>query len=56
MKFGEVDINPDVGWSNWSWPDFLRFYDSTLKGHIKETAEEVAKELGVKQITIKVKE
>jgi len=56
MKIGNVDINPDVGWDSWTWPDFLSFYDTSLKGNVTESPEEVAKLLGVKQITIKVKE
>lgn len=51
MKFGNVDINvndPMNDWSKWSWNDFLSLYNSSLKGHVTETPEEIAKSLGVK--------
>ena len=47
MKFGNVDINETIDWSAWSWKDFLQFYD-TLKDHVTESPEEIAKVLGVK--------
>jgi hypothetical protein len=49
MKFGSVDINTtDVDFTTWTWNDFLKFYESGLKGQIEESPEEVAKVLGVK--------
>lgn len=49
MKIGNADINPtDPQWEKWSWEDFLSFYEHSLKGHVTETPEEVAKLLGVK--------
>lgn len=47
MKFGDTDVNPDVNWSEWSWKDFLSFYETSLQ-NVKETPEEIAKVLGVK--------
>ena len=48
MKFGSVDINTEVNWSEWSWKDFQDFYDSSLKGNVTESPEDIAKALGVK--------
>ncbi len=48
MKFGNVDINETIDWSQWSWKDFLSFYDNSLKGQVVESPEEIAKVLGVK--------
>jgi hypothetical protein len=51
MKFGEVDINttdPSVNWKDWTWKEFLNFYEHSVKGHATETPEEIAKALGVK--------
>lgn len=47
MKFGDTDVNETLNWSEWSWKDFLSFYETSLK-NVKETPEEVAKVLGVK--------
>lgn len=47
-QFGKVSINPDCNWGEWSWKDFLSFYDNSLKGNVTETPEEIAKVLGVK--------
>ena len=55
MKIGNVDINPDVGWDSWTWPDFLLFYENSLKGHVKESPEQAAKLLGVIPPLIKLK-
>lgn len=55
MIIGSIDVNTDIKWDQWSWPDFLDFYNGSLKGKVTETPEEVAVILGVKQITIKVK-
>ena len=48
MKFGKADINPNAGWDKWTWKQFLSFYESSLKGHVTETPEEVGKALGVR--------
>lgn len=48
MKFGSVDINDSLDWSEWKWKDFLSFYESSLKGNVTETPEEIAIKLGVK--------
>jgi hypothetical protein len=51
MKFGNVDINttsPSVKWKEWTWKEFLNFYEHSLKGNVTETAEEIGKALGVK--------
>jgi hypothetical protein len=49
MQFGKVDINETAPkWETWSWKDFLSFYDSSLKGNVTETPEEIGKALGVK--------
>ena len=55
MVIGTIDINPD-GWDRWTYAEFLKFYETNLKDYVKESPEEVANILGVKQITIKVKE
>jgi hypothetical protein len=55
MKFGDVDINPDCNWGEWDWKEFLSFYDSSLKGHVIETPEDIAKALGVKVPKAKTK-
>jgi hypothetical protein len=48
MKTGTADINASLDWKAWSWKDFLVFYDTSLKGHTEETAEQLAEKLGVK--------
>lgn len=49
MIFGSVDINPvDPKWDKWTWKEFTAFYDSSLRGNVKESPEEIAKVLGVK--------
>ena len=49
MKFGSVDINPvDPKWEEWTWKEFLSFYENSLKGSVTETPEEIGKALGVK--------
>lgn len=58
MKFGEVDINttdPSVKWKEWTWKEFLNFYEHSLKAHVTETPEDIAKALGVKVPKIKLK-
>ena len=55
MKLGSVDINEKLDWSKWPWPDFLLFYENSLKGHVKESPEQVAKLLGVIPPLIKLK-
>ena len=55
MKLGSVDINDKLDWSKWSWPDFLLFYENSLKGHVKESPEQVAILLGVIPPLIKLK-
>lgn len=35
-------------WSKWTWVQFMDLYNSSLKGHVTETPEEIAKSLGVK--------
>ena len=55
MKIGSVDINEKLDWSKWTWPDFLLFYENSLKGHVKESPEQVAKLLGVIPPLIKLK-
>ena len=55
MIIGDVDINDELNWSAWSWPDFLLFYEGSLKGHVKESPEQVAKLLGVIPPLIKLK-
>lgn len=47
MKFGNVDINPN-GWDKWTWKQFLSFYETSLKGKVTESPEEIGKELGLK--------
>ena len=47
-QFGKVSVNPDCKWDTWSWKDFLSFYENSLKGHVTESPEEIAKVLGVK--------
>jgi len=48
MQFGNVSFNPDVNWSEWTWDQFMDLYNSSLKGEVTDTPEEVAKVLGVK--------
>lgn len=51
MKIGSVDINvndPSNDWSKWTWAEFMDLYDKSLKGHVTESPETVAKFLGVK--------
>lgn len=51
MKFGNTDINTtdhSVNWKEWTWKDFMKFFDNSLKGNVNETPEEIAKALGVK--------
>jgi len=55
MKIGSVDINEKLDWPLWSWPDFLLFYENSLKGHVKESPEQAAKLLGVIPPLIKLK-
>lgn len=47
-QFGKVSVNSDLDWSNWTWTEFLDFYDHSLKGKATETPEEIAGVLGVK--------
>ena len=48
MKFGTVDINTkDVDFTTWTFEEFKALYNSALKGHVKESLEEVAKALGM---------
>lgn len=44
MKFGEVDINPDLGLKDWK--TFKLFFDRSIAGQVKETAEEIYQALG----------
>lgn len=56
MKFGKVDINEKAPkWETWTWKDFLSFYESSLKGNVTETPEEIAHALGVKVPKVKLK-
>lgn len=48
MKFGGVDINPDCNWKEWTWKEFLNFFEHSLKGNVTETPEEIGRALGVK--------
>jgi hypothetical protein len=48
MKFGNIDINHELDWPKWNWKDFISFFETSLKGKIAETPEEVASSLGVK--------
>lgn len=47
-QFGKVSVSNNLDWGKWSWKDFLSFYESSLKGQVTETPEEIAKVLGVK--------
>ncbi|MBE3086891.1 MAG: hypothetical protein IMZ64_11820 [Bacteroidetes bacterium] len=53
MQFGKVDINPKVG--DFTWKEFLDFYEHSLKGNVTETPEEIAQALGVKVPKVKLK-
>jgi hypothetical protein len=48
MIFGKVDIDTTLNWADWTWEEFLGFYESSLKGQVDDTPETVAKVLGIK--------